>query len=94
MLINSPHVFLTLCQLNAKSVREQLLRLSETEVTWTVYTVYTASLRQQLQDSGKKLVGAMHFNKDGSINGRYEYPSFYLVEVWKYLVGLKNLVTL
>lgn len=30
--------------------------------------VYTASLRQQLQDSGKKLVGAMHFNKDGSIN--------------------------
>uniref|UniRef100_A0A7I4F8D6 Anaphase-promoting complex subunit 4 WD40 domain-containing protein n=1 Tax=Physcomitrium patens TaxID=3218 RepID=A0A7I4F8D6_PHYPA len=30
--------------------------------------VYIASLRQQLQDSGKKLVGAMHFNKDGSIN--------------------------
>ncbi len=34
-------------------------------------TVYSASLRQQLQDVGKKLVGALHYNKDGSINGRY-----------------------
>jgi hypothetical protein len=32
-------------------------------------TVYSASLRQQLQDVGKKLVGALHYNKDGSING-------------------------
>jgi WD40 repeat protein len=31
--------------------------------------VYSASLRQQLQDVGKKLVGALHYNKDGSING-------------------------
>ncbi|XP_021746252.1 WD repeat-containing protein 20-like [Chenopodium quinoa] len=30
--------------------------------------VYTVSLRQQLQDIGKKLVGAHHYNKDGSIN--------------------------
>ncbi|KAK4783881.1 hypothetical protein SAY86_018249 [Trapa natans] len=30
--------------------------------------VYSVSLRQQLQDSGKKLVGAHHYNKDGSVN--------------------------
>ncbi|KAH9545819.1 hypothetical protein CY35_12G067200 [Sphagnum magellanicum] len=30
--------------------------------------VYSASLRQQLQDVGKKLVGGLHYNKDGSIN--------------------------
>ncbi|XAR60456.1 hypothetical protein NMG60_11033853 [Bertholletia excelsa] len=30
--------------------------------------VYSVSLRQQLQDFGKKLVGAQHYNKDGSIN--------------------------
>ncbi|CAH9062905.1 unnamed protein product [Cuscuta epithymum] len=30
--------------------------------------VYLVSLRQQLQDIGKKLVGAQHFNKDGSVN--------------------------
>ncbi|KAJ7532250.1 hypothetical protein O6H91_14G079700 [Diphasiastrum complanatum] len=30
--------------------------------------VYSASLRLQLQDSGKKLVGAAHYNKDGSLN--------------------------
>lgn len=30
--------------------------------------VYSVSLRQQLQDMGKKLVGAHHYNKDGSIN--------------------------
>ncbi|EPS61956.1 hypothetical protein M569_12837, partial [Genlisea aurea] len=30
--------------------------------------VYSASLRQQLQDVGKKLVGAQHYNKDGSVN--------------------------
>ncbi|XP_042476568.1 WD repeat-containing protein 20 homolog [Macadamia integrifolia] len=30
--------------------------------------VYSVSLRQQLQDTGKKLVGAQHYNKDGSIN--------------------------
>jgi hypothetical protein len=33
-------------------------------------TVYSASLRQQLQDVGKKLVGGLHYNKDGSINSR------------------------
>ncbi|PKU80389.1 WD repeat-containing protein 20-like [Dendrobium catenatum] len=30
--------------------------------------IYTVSLRQQLQDLGKKLVGAQHYNKDGTIN--------------------------
>ncbi|CAM8928952.1 unnamed protein product [Rhodiola kirilowii] len=29
--------------------------------------VYSVSLRQQLQDVGKKLVGAHHYNKDGSL---------------------------
>ncbi|XP_042049911.1 dystrophia myotonica WD repeat-containing protein-like isoform X1 [Salvia splendens] len=30
--------------------------------------VYSVSLRQQLQEVGKKLVGAQHYNKDGSVN--------------------------
>ncbi|KAL0309735.1 UNVERIFIED_CONTAM: putative catabolite repression protein creC [Sesamum radiatum] len=30
--------------------------------------VYSVSLRQQLQDVGKKLVAAQHYNKDGSVN--------------------------
>ncbi|PSR92848.1 WD repeat-containing protein [Actinidia chinensis var. chinensis] len=30
--------------------------------------VYLVSLRQQLQDVGKKLVGAQHYNKDGCVN--------------------------
>ncbi|XP_054819094.1 uncharacterized protein LOC129318392 isoform X1 [Prosopis cineraria] len=30
--------------------------------------VYSVSLRQQLQDVGKKLIGAHHYNKDGSVN--------------------------
>ncbi|PSS23715.1 Catabolite repression protein creC [Actinidia chinensis var. chinensis] len=30
--------------------------------------VYSVSLRQQLQDVGKKLVGAQHYNKDGCAN--------------------------
>ncbi|KAL5711431.1 hypothetical protein ACHQM5_021888 [Ranunculus cassubicifolius] len=30
--------------------------------------VYSVSLRQQLQDFGKKLIGAQHYNKDGSVN--------------------------
>ncbi|CAI9760868.1 unnamed protein product [Fraxinus pennsylvanica] len=30
--------------------------------------VYSVSLSQQLQDVGKKLVGAQHYNKDGSVN--------------------------
>ncbi|XP_024984711.1 probable catabolite repression protein creC isoform X2 [Cynara cardunculus var. scolymus] len=31
-------------------------------------TVYSVSLRLQLQDVGKKLVGAHHYNKDGALN--------------------------
>lgn len=34
--------------------------------------VYSVSLRQQLQDPGRKLVAAQHYNKDGAINNRYE----------------------
>ncbi|KAG5055544.1 hypothetical protein JHK85_008054 [Glycine max] len=34
--------------------------------------VYSVSLRQQLQDVGKKLVGAQHYNKDGSVNNRQD----------------------
>lgn len=30
--------------------------------------VYSVSMRQQLQDVGKKLVGAQHYNKDGCVN--------------------------
>ncbi|KAI5665307.1 hypothetical protein M9H77_24630 [Catharanthus roseus] len=30
--------------------------------------VYSVSLRHQLQDIGKKLVGAQHYNKDGTVN--------------------------
>lgn len=30
--------------------------------------VYSVSLRQQLQDLGKKLIGAHHYNKDGSVS--------------------------
>ncbi|GMP50445.1 hypothetical protein CsSME_00017059 [Camellia sinensis var. sinensis] len=38
--------------------------------------VYSVSLRQQLQDVGKKLVGAQHYNKDGCVNNRQDlnYP--------------------
>ncbi|KAG6427414.1 hypothetical protein SASPL_111659 [Salvia splendens] len=38
--------------------------------------VYSVSLRQQLQDVGKKLVGAQHYNKDGSVNNRQEIDYF------------------
>ncbi|KAA3455131.1 putative catabolite repression protein creC isoform X2 [Gossypium australe] len=34
--------------------------------------VYSVSLRQQLQDVGKKLVGAHHYNKDGCVNNRQD----------------------
>jgi hypothetical protein len=38
--------------------------------------VYSMSLRQQLQDAGRKPVAAQHYNKgdkDGSSNGRYAW---------------------
>ncbi|GLT62499.1 hypothetical protein SLA2020_351350 [Shorea laevis] len=34
--------------------------------------VYSVSLRQQLQDVGKKLVGAHHYNKEGSVSNRQD----------------------
>lgn len=38
-----------------------------------IIVVYSVSLRQQLQDVGKKLVGAHHYNKDGSVNNRQDF---------------------
>ncbi|MBA0767908.1 hypothetical protein Gotri_016755 [Gossypium trilobum] len=37
-----------------------------------IAVVYSVSLRQQLQDVGKKLVGAHHYNKDGCVNNRQD----------------------
>lgn len=37
------------------------------------------SLRQQLQDTGKKLVGAQHYNKDGIISNRQDLIVQFLV---------------
>lgn len=37
-----------------------------------ILVVYSVSLRQQLQDVGKKLVGAQHYNKEGSTDNRQE----------------------
>ncbi|KAK7851637.1 putative catabolite repression protein crec [Quercus suber] len=39
--------------------------------------VYSVSLRQQLQDVGKKLVGAQHYNKEGSVTNRQDEFHFY-----------------
>ncbi|KAG9146299.1 hypothetical protein Leryth_007986 [Lithospermum erythrorhizon] len=44
---------------DAKDGNDLLIGLSSGDV-------YSASLRQQLQDVGKKLVGAQHYNKDGA----------------------------
>ncbi|KAG4152287.1 hypothetical protein ERO13_D04G113600v2 [Gossypium hirsutum] len=46
---------------NAKDGHDLLIGLNSGDV-------YSVSLRQQLQDVGKKLVGAQHYNKDGSVN--------------------------
>ncbi|KAL3646773.1 hypothetical protein CASFOL_009317 [Castilleja foliolosa] len=46
---------------DAKDGHDLLIGLSSGDV-------YSVSLRQQLQDAGKKLVGAQHYNKDGSVN--------------------------
>uniref|UniRef100_A0A5B7ART1 Uncharacterized protein n=1 Tax=Davidia involucrata TaxID=16924 RepID=A0A5B7ART1_DAVIN len=46
---------------DAKDVHDLLIGLNSGDV-------YSVSLRQQLQDVGKKLVGAQHYNKDGCVN--------------------------
>ncbi|KAL6998234.1 hypothetical protein U1Q18_008360 [Sarracenia purpurea var. burkii] len=46
---------------DAKDGHDMLIGLSSGDV-------YSVSLRQQLQDVGKKLVGAQHYNKDGCVN--------------------------
>ena len=43
-----------------------------------IIVVYSVSLRQQLQDVGKKLVGAQHYNKDGSVNNRQDLDYYIL----------------
>ncbi|KAF5940703.1 hypothetical protein HYC85_021870 [Camellia sinensis] len=47
--------------------------------------VYSVSLRQQLQDVGKKLVGAQHYNKDGCVNNRQGFYSIILA-LYKFVV--------
>ncbi|GKB86154.1 WD repeat-containing protein 20-like protein [Tanacetum coccineum] len=42
--------------------------------------VYSVSLRQQLQDGGKKLVGAQHYNKDGCSKDGSGDPSFSVIK--------------
>lgn len=49
--------------------------LSLTNICFFGFVVYSVSLRQQLQDVGKKLVGAQHYNKDGSVNNRQVWIS-------------------
>ncbi|KAG8376542.1 hypothetical protein BUALT_Bualt09G0074300 [Buddleja alternifolia] len=46
--------------------------------------VYSVSLRQQLQDVGKKLVGTQHYNKDGSVNNRQDIDSSVVVPFLSY----------
>ncbi|KAH0721640.1 hypothetical protein KY285_006467 [Solanum tuberosum] len=46
---------------DAKEGHDLLIGLSSGDV-------YSVSLRQQMQDVGKKLIGAQHYNKDGSVN--------------------------
>ncbi|MCD7470236.1 hypothetical protein HAX54_009953 [Datura stramonium] len=46
---------------DAKEGHDLLIGLSSGDV-------YSVSLRQQMQDVGKKLVGAQHYNKDGCVN--------------------------
>ncbi|KVI11244.1 hypothetical protein Ccrd_010348, partial [Cynara cardunculus var. scolymus] len=41
--------------------------------------VYSVSIRLQLQDVGKKLVGAQHYNRDGCINNRQDQNFFKLL---------------
>ena len=54
---------------NAKDGHDLLIDLN---------SVYSVSLRQQLQDVGKKLVGAHHYNKDGSVNTRQDLDYYIL----------------
>ncbi|KAG5582578.1 hypothetical protein H5410_053205 [Solanum commersonii] len=46
---------------DAKEGHDLLIGLSSGDV-------YSVSLRQQMQDVGKKLIGTQHYNKDGSVN--------------------------
>ncbi|OIV92161.1 hypothetical protein TanjilG_18733 [Lupinus angustifolius] len=50
---------------DAKDGHDLLIGLSSGDV-------YSVSLRQQLQDVGKRLVGAQHYNKDGYVNNRQD----------------------
>ncbi|CAD5195883.1 unnamed protein product [Musa acuminata subsp. malaccensis] len=39
--------------------------------------IYLVSLRQQLQDPGRKLLAAQHYNKEGTTNNRHKFHCFY-----------------
>ena len=64
-----------------------------------IIVVYSVSLRQQLQDVGKKLVGAHHYNKDGSVNNRqdvdyyilYTFPDFSEVRLFQNFLTIQVL---
>ncbi|KAG8473730.1 hypothetical protein CXB51_036008 [Gossypium anomalum] len=56
--------------------------------------VYSVSLRQQLQDVGKKLVGAQHYNKDGSVNNRQDLDYYILSASSYFLEGYCHIETL
>lgn len=55
------------------------------------FVVYSVSLSQQLQDVGKKLVGAQHYNKDGSVNNRQEIDSVVFPFLRLYIYLLVNI---
>ncbi|KAH0911991.1 hypothetical protein HID58_035312 [Brassica napus] len=57
---------------DAKDGHDLLIGLNSGDGEKDFELVYTVSLRQQLQDVSKKLVGALHYNKDGSVNNRQE----------------------
>ena len=63
------------------------LKLSDIIGNICAIVVYSVSLRQQLQDVGKKLVGAQHYNKDGSVNNRQNYysaPDLHILTIFLY----------
>ncbi|KAD5803478.1 hypothetical protein E3N88_14838 [Mikania micrantha] len=53
----------------AKDGHDFLIGLNTGDGNHTLFVVYVGSLRLQLQDVGKKLVGAHHYNKDGTRAG-------------------------
>jgi hypothetical protein len=59
-----------------------------------IIVVYSVSLRQQLQDVGKKIVGAHHYNKDGILNNRQGFmiSSLVIFQLWVTSVSFLKIV--